>query len=204
MHGNSRLTHLLELADKGPALRHALLEELIELLAFWPSDCPQDMRAPCEALLARAARESDDNVRADLKVKLRADPALTARVLPDEVAKPNDRLGFTLIEMMRAGLDIRARMAEALNLSRSRLEEILATDHGLALVCKRLGLSRAVFSTLAMHEGSKGDAAQCYAALDSYDAVTPEAVEDLRAANTGNVIALNSSFRRELRAAHAS
>jgi hypothetical protein len=195
MHGNPRLTHLLELANKGPALRAALVEELTELLTFWPSDCPQDMRAPCEALLTRAAQDMDDSVRADLRTKLRADPALAARVLPKEGVKPNDNLGRTLIEMMRAGLDVHARMAEALNLSRSRLEEILATDHGLALICKRLGLSRAVFSTMAMLTDRKADAAQYYAVLDRYEAVTSEAVETLRAKNNGSVI----SFRRELR-----
>jgi hypothetical protein len=201
MHGNPRLTHLLELANKGPALRAALVEELTELLTFWPSDCPQDMRAPCEALLLRAAQDMDDSVRADLRTKLRADPALAARVLPDDsLVQLNDNLGRTMIEMARAGLDVHARMAEALNLSRSRLEDILATDHGLALVCKRLGLSRTVFSTLAMLTDRKTDTAQCYAALDRYEAVTSQAVENLRAAGNGSVI----SFRRELRDAHAS
>ncbi|HEY5085038.1 MAG TPA: hypothetical protein VII48_10970 [Rhizomicrobium sp.] len=193
MHGNPRLTHLLELANKGPALRTALVEELTELLAFWPSDCSQDMRAPCEALLARTVQDMDDSVRAD--------PALPARILPGEdTVPPNDNLGRTMIEMTRAGLDVHARMAEALNLSRSRLEEILATDHGLALVCKRLGLSRTVFSTLAMLTDRKTDTAQCYAALDRYEAVTSQAVENLRATNNGSVV----SFRRELRDAHAS
>ena len=194
MQGNPRLSHLLELADKGPALRAALVEELTELLAFWPSDCPQDMRAPCEALLTRAAREADPAVRADLRIKLRADPALAARVLP------NDNLGHTLIEMARAGLDVHARMAEALNLSRSRLEETVATDHGLALICKRLGLSRTTFSTLAMLTAGKGDTTQCYAALDCYDTVTSDAVDDLRASHSGSVV----SFRREPRDVHAS
>ncbi|HWF63854.1 MAG TPA: hypothetical protein VN685_04505 [Rhizomicrobium sp.] len=201
MPGNPRLSHLLELADKGPILRAALIEELAELLAFWPSDCPEDMRAPCEALLTRAAQEVDDSARADLRIKLRGDPALTARVLPNtDQAQPHDNLGRTLIEMARVGLDVRARMAEALHLSPSRLQEILATDHGLALVCKRLGLSRAAFSSLTMLLAGKGDTAQCYAALDRYDAVTCAAVENLRAANNDSII----SFRRELRDAHAS
>ena len=130
-----------------------------------------------------------------------ADRAPAARVLADDSPVPlNDNLGRTMIEMARAGLDVHARMAEALKLSRSRLEEILATDHGLALVCKRLGLSRTVFSTLAMLTDRKTDAAQCYAALDRYEAVTSQAVENLRAKNNGRVI----SFRRELRDVRAS
>ncbi|HUO02782.1 MAG TPA: hypothetical protein VMU31_08390 [Rhizomicrobium sp.] len=204
MHGNPRLTHLLDLADKGPALRAALVEELTELLAFWPSDCPENMRAPCEALLARTVREAEDGVRAKIDAKPGTDPVLAARALPAEPVKPNDNLGRTLIEMTRAGLDVHARMAEALKLSRSRLEEILATDHGLALVCKGLRLSRTVFSTLAMLTGRRNEAAQCYAALDGYDTVTSEAVEELRAANDGNVIEFSPSFRRELRAVRAS
>ena len=193
MHGNPRLTHLLDLANKGPALRSALVEELTDLLAFWPSDCSQDMRAPCEALLARTVQDMDDPVLADR--------APAARVLADDSPVPlNDNLGRTMIEMARAGLDVHARMAEALNLSRSRLEEILATDHGLALVCKRLGLSRTAFSTLAMLTDRKTDTAQCYAALDRYEAVTSQAVENLRAKNNGRVI----SFRRELRDVRAS
>ena len=201
MHGNSRLSHLLDLADKGPVLRAALIEELADLLAFWPSDCPQDMRAPCEALLTRAAQEANDSVRADLRVKLRGDPVLTARVLAStDQTKPHDNLGRTLIEMARVGIDVRARMAEALHLSMSRMQEILATDHGLALVCKRLGLSRAAFSSLTMLLGGKGNDMDSYAALDRFDAVTCAAVEDLRATHHGTVI----NFPREPRDARAS
>jgi len=198
---NPRLIHLLELADKGPVLRAALAEELAELLAFWPSDCPDEMRAPCEALLTRAAREADESVRADLRIKLRGDPALVARVMPrNEQAKPQDNLGRTLIEMARAGIDVRARMAEALRLPSSRLERILLAEDGLALICKRLGLSRAAFSTLAILMVGNGDAARCHAALNSYDAVTQEAADDLGAADSAHVI----NFPRELRAARAS
>ena len=41
---NPRLAHLLELADKGPALRAALAEEVASLLVDWPNDCPLEMR----------------------------------------------------------------------------------------------------------------------------------------------------------------
>jgi hypothetical protein len=102
--------------------------------------------------------------------------------------------------MARAGLDIRARLAEALNLSQSQLEEILLTDHGLALICKSLSLSRTAFSTLTMLMGSSPDLAQRYAALDRYDAVTEDEIADLRTANNGTVV----SFPREPRDARAS
>jgi hypothetical protein len=176
MENHPRLTQLLALADKGPALRAALIEELTELLAFWPDDCPAEMRAPCEALLAKTSRAADDKMRA--------------------VSPANDMLEHTLIEMARSGLDVHARLAEALKLSRADLEDILASDHGLALICKRLGLSRTAFSTLTMLMGD----ADAHAALDGYDAVTPEAAEEFRGAHTAHVI----SFPRELRAARAS
>src|SRR5215469_5942949 len=111
MHANPRFTHLLELADKGPALRTALALELAELLAAWPSDCPPDMSAACEALLTRVADDLDETARAALRMRLDANPALVARVLP------NGNLAPTLIEMARARMDVRARLAEALNLS---------------------------------------------------------------------------------------
>jgi hypothetical protein len=58
MAASQKLSHLLQLADQGPALRAALAEEVAELLASWPSDYPENMRAVCEALLAKA-RESN-------------------------------------------------------------------------------------------------------------------------------------------------
>lgn len=177
MQDNSRLAHLLELADKGPALRTALVEELAELLTSWPGDCPQEMQSACEALLARAAREVDAAVLTLLRLRLAGHPALAARVLPNQVLPaastvPTVNLAPTLIEMARAGIDVRARLAEALHLSRPRVEEILASDHGLALLCKGLDLPRTVFSSLAMLMSGEGDIAQCYARLDGYDAVT--------------------------------
>jgi hypothetical protein len=178
MENHPRLTQLLALADKGPALRAALIEELTELLAFWPDDCPAEMRAPCEALLAKTSRAADDKTQA--------------------VSPANDMLARTLIEMARSGLDVRARLAEALKLSRSELEDILASDHGLALICKRLNLSRTAFSTLAMLMGDADG--RVHAALDGYDAVSAEAADELRAAHSGRVI----NFPREPHDARAS
>jgi hypothetical protein len=183
MHANPRFAQLLDLADKGPVLRAALVEELAELLTLWPKDCPQDMRAPCEALLARAARDAGETVRAHLRMQLCEDPVLAARILP------GDNLGRTLIEMTRAGLDIRARFAEALDLSSRRIEEILASENGLAVICKGLGIGRAVFSALVMLNNAKRDAAQCYALLDAYDAIpATEAARKLKALHKRDAI----------------
>ena len=92
-----RLVHLLDLADKGPALRAALAEEVAEMLTNWPADCPREMRATCEALLAQAAREVDSDTRARLRVRLYADPELAARVLPREMPER------ALVEAARGG-----------------------------------------------------------------------------------------------------
>ena len=62
---------LLDLANWGPSMRAALAEEVAELLVNWPADCPMEMRAACEAVLARTAREVDEDARTRLRTKLR-------------------------------------------------------------------------------------------------------------------------------------
>ncbi|HYJ35276.1 MAG TPA: hypothetical protein VEV64_03910, partial [Rhizomicrobium sp.] len=79
-----KLSHLLQLADQGPALRAALAEEVAELLSAWPADYPQSMRDICEALLAETARHADAPTRAKLRVQLYSQPGLAQRVLPRE------------------------------------------------------------------------------------------------------------------------
>ena len=59
MAASQKHSHLLQLADQGPALRAALAEEVAELLTAWPSDYPDSMRCVCEALLAKATRDVD-------------------------------------------------------------------------------------------------------------------------------------------------
>ena len=73
MTANPRLANLLALADKGPALRNALAEEVAALLVEWPSDCPAEMRPVFENLLYRTAREVDADTRAKLRVQLFAE-----------------------------------------------------------------------------------------------------------------------------------
>ena len=177
MSGTQRLTNLLELAAQGPAMRAALAEEVADLLIAWPEDCPSEMRATCEALLARAAREVDDDTRARLRVRLYSDPALASRMLPREA---QDRV---LVEAARNGEQVTPRIARALGITESRACEILADDSGyaLAVAAKAIGLNRAAFSSLAMLSQPRGDAAACYARLDAYDAISVvEASRELR------------------------
>jgi hypothetical protein len=177
MSGPERLLNLLSLADQGPAMRAALAEELAELLTDWPADCPLEMRGSCEALLARAACEVDDDTRARLRIRLYADPALAARVLPREA---QDKC---LVDSARAGEKLDQRIARALGVSEHLASEILedASGHSLAVAAKAIGLNRAAFSTLALLAQPGGDLGACYARLDAFDAITAsEASRELR------------------------
>ena len=146
MLAHPRITHLLELAEQGPAQRARLAEDVAELLTHWPHDAPAAMRPTCEALLASAAREVDAHTRTRLRVRLYADPALAARVLPREARDA------PLVECARSGESVAARLAETLALSPARAAEIMSDPSGrsLAAACKSLGVSRATFSALAL------------------------------------------------------
>ncbi len=177
MTGTQRLINLLELANQGPAMRAALAEEVAGLLTDWPQDCPTDMRATCEALLSRAAREVDDDTRARLRVRLYSDPELSARILPREA---QDR---ALVDAARNGDSVVPRFARALGIPENLACEILEDEsgHALAVACKAMGLNRAVFSSLALLSQPRGDIAACYGRLDAFDAISSvEAARELR------------------------
>lgn len=177
MSGTERLLKLLSLADQGPVMRAALAEEVAELLTDWPDDCPVEMRGACEALLARAAREVDDDARIRLRIRLYADPNLAARVLPREA---QDK---ALVDIARAGEPLVARMARSLGVSESLANDIMEDHSGyaLAVATKAMGLNRAAFSTLALLGQPCGDLNACYARLDAFDAIpAAEASRELR------------------------
>ena len=177
MSGNQRLVNLLELANQGPTMRAALAEEVAELLTNWPADCPAEMRGPCEALLARAAREVDDDTKARLRIRLYADAALCARILPRE---PQDR---GLVDAARGGEAMGPRLARALGVSPGVAEKILGDDsgHSLAVAAKALGLKRAAFSTLVLLGGAQTIDAGTFRRLDAFDALSAvEASRELR------------------------
>src|ERR1700754_3687223 len=108
MAASQKLSHLLQLADQGPALRAALAEEVAELLAAWPSDYPENMRSICEALLAKA-REAPP--QACLKL---------------------------VIEAARKGDDVVSPLAQNLHIDPGKAEQILrdASGAALAAACK--------------------------------------------------------------------
>lgn len=175
MAASQKLSHLLQLADQGPALRAALAEEVAELLTDWPADYPDSMRAVCEALLAKAAHDVDKATRARLRVQLYSDPELAHRVLPREWA------GRALVDVARRGGDLAQALAENLGLHHAIAAQILddASGVSLALACKGAHLDRATFSALVLLTRPGRDNA--LAVLDAFDTVsTSEATRVLR------------------------
>jgi hypothetical protein len=181
-----KLSHLLRLADQGPALRAALAEEVAELLADWPSDFPQTMRGACEALLVKAAHDVDAATRARLRVQLCSDPELAGRVLPRESAAQG------LIETARQGGDLALMLAELLGVGENMAAQILGDETGVALAvaCKGVNMDRAAFSALAILARPGRDRIQAYSVLDAFDTVPAgEAARVLRGWRDGQAAA---------------
>jgi hypothetical protein len=94
MAASQKLSHLLQLADQGPALRAALADEVAELLASWPSDYPENMRTVCEALLTKArepnlqpliaAARSGENIVVPLAQCLGVTSAMAQKILDNK------------------------------------------------------------------------------------------------------------------------
>ena len=144
MDARSRLAHLLELANSGPTLRGALALELEALLADWPAGSPLELRVSCEALL----------------IQMRAGDA------------SREALGRTLVEMARSHMDIRPRLAQALQLPATRIDALLGAPKGLAAIAKALSLPRAAFSSLALLLDRKSE-------LDLYETVTEREIASI-------------------------
>lgn len=177
MAASEKLSHLLQLADQGPALRAALAEEVAELLVHWPADYPHSMREVCEALLAKTARDVDAQTQARLRVLLCCDPELSHRILP------RNSTSQSLVEKARACGNLAAVLAESLGVDARVADEILGDDSGasLAVACKGALVERAAFSALALLAYPAHDRAQAFAMLDAFDQVpVSEAARTLR------------------------
>jgi hypothetical protein len=163
-----RLSHLMKLADQGPALRAALVEEVTDLLAKWPADYPAEMRGVCEQLLARAAREGS------------AQPKARPRQTPERA----------LITAARAGRGVGEKLAQILGVATSVAEAILRdpSAKSLAVAARAANLPRCDFSALVLLAHPKTDRATAYARLAAYDDVAmTEATRALRAWRTQRV-----------------
>jgi hypothetical protein len=167
MAASDKLSHLLQLADQGPARRAALVEEVAKLLTAWPSDYPDSMRGVCEALLAKAARDVDAATRARLRVQLCSDPELSHRVLPRQA------MSQILVEAARAGTHLPAALAQSLGVDDKMALQILDDETGaaLAMACKGANIDRAAFSALALLARPGRDRAHAFAVLDAFDTV---------------------------------
>ena len=167
MPASDKLSHLLELADQGPALRAALAEELADLLSAWPPDYPQSMREVCEALLTKAVRDVDEPTRARLRIQLCSHPGLAHRALPrKDTSQP-------LIEAARTGSDLVCVLSERLGVSRTIAGDILHDESGakLAVACKGAHMDRAAFSALALLIHPARDRSHAFVMLDTFDNV---------------------------------
>lgn len=167
MAASDKLSHLLQLADQGPALRARLAEEVAKLLTAWPPDYPDSMRGVCEALLTKAARDVDAGTRTQLRVQLCSDPELLHRVLPRQDAAQ------TLVGAARAGTHLPAALAQSLGVDDKMVLQILDDQTGaaLAMACKGANIDRAAFSALALLARPGRDRAHAFAVLDAFDTV---------------------------------
>jgi hypothetical protein len=167
MAGSQKLSHLLQLANQGPALRAALAEEVAELLSQWPAEYPESMRRICEVLLAKTARDVDALTRVRLRVRLYSDPELAARVLPRESTVK------TLIDAARVGEHLTCALAESLGVDDKMAAQILEDESGaaLAVACKGANIERAAFSALVLLAKPGRDRAQAFAVLEAFDNV---------------------------------
>jgi len=148
MAASQKLSHLLQLADQGPALRAALADEVAELLAAWPSDYPQSMRMVCEALLAKATRDLDTTNRTRLPQGLQP-----------------------VIEAARKGGNVAVPLARSLHVDTAKAERILedASGAALAAACKGAGIDRAAFSALVLLLWPQRDRNHAFTVLDAFE-----------------------------------
>ena len=165
MAASEKLSHLLQLADQGPALRAALAEEVAELLAHWPSDYPGSMRTVCETLLTEAAHDVDAATCARLRVQLCSHPDLAQRVLPHGAQ--------ALVDAARNGKDLTAVLAQSLGVEEKIAQQILGDISGtaLAVACKGAQIDRAAFSALAVLTHPSRDRSHAFDVLDAFDKV---------------------------------
>ena len=141
MAASQKLSHLMQLAEQGPALRAALADEVSELLAAWPSDYPESMRGICEALLTKARETTNE---AGLQAAIQA---------------------------ARRGANVVGPLAQSLHIDAGEAETLLRDASGAALAsaCKHAGIDRASFSALALLIWPQRDRRHAFAVLDAFD-----------------------------------
>ena len=126
-----RFDRLVELAEKGPESREALLGELHALLDDWPADYPTPMREAFAALLEKVAREAPS---------VADSPALV----------------HAARTMNGAFADV---LAPALALDASETRALLngAPADALAAACRKARIDRATYSAIVVLTAKDGD-----------------------------------------------
>ena len=135
-----RFDRLVELAEKGPESREALLGELHALLDDWPADYPAPMREAFAALLEKVAREAPS---------VADSPALV----------------HAARTMNGAFADV---LAPALALDASETRALLngAPADALAAACRKARIDRATYSAIVLLTSKDGDVVE---RLNAYD-----------------------------------
>ncbi len=179
MTASHKLSHLLQLADQGPALRAALAEEVAELLVRWPSDYPDSMKGVCEGVCWRRRRATWMPPPAP-GCASSFTPIPNCRIACWALAKPPARRWS---RPRVAGEALETALAENLGVDAVMAKQILDDESGaaLAVACKGASLERATFSALMLLARPGRDRAHAFAALDAFDNVpASEATRVLR------------------------
>ena len=150
-----------------------LARELCDLTLYWPSDYPDVMRGPVTALFETALRECDEAARSDLAARLAGHPDIPLRVmnllylsapgpLRREIIMRNELEGLAVhenadaeavLDVARKGArDFAAALSDSTHVPYAIARAVLADRSGeaLAVLCRGLGLNRAIFSAIAL------------------------------------------------------
>lgn len=150
-----------------------LARELGDLVLYWPADFPDAMRGPIMALFETALCECDDETQTELAARMTGHSDMPLRLLNvlylaspaplrREILMRNELEGPEIQEQTdaeavlaatrRGARDFASALAEAAAIPRRVARNVLADDSGesLAVLCRGLGLNRAIFSAIAL------------------------------------------------------
>lgn len=150
-----------------------LARELCDLTLYWPPEFPEAMHGPVTALLETALWECDEDTRRELAARLAGHGEIPLRVmnvlylgagapLRREILMRNELEGDAALEaadseavlmLARKGArDFAAALSDITGLPYTVMGGALsdASGEALAVLCRGLGLSRAIFSAIAL------------------------------------------------------
>lgn len=150
-----------------------LARELCDLALYWPSEYPDLMRDPIMALFETALRECDSSTQGELASRLAGHPEIPLRILNiiylsapapmrREILMRNEMEGTeadesadseaVLAVARRGARDFAGALAQATDLPYHVTRAVLSDPSGeaLAVLCRGLKLSRAIFSAIAL------------------------------------------------------